>query len=444
MAARNPHIALPHFGPELLKIIFHKVGPSPKDVATLAYVCRAWRDVLHTSTWETLCLEAAPSLCDKAGFGGGTTPPGKWGWVGLYKLLTYCPGIKTSVPDHRRELKSPEDLCLFVGHIESEQQLGFLAGPSLKKDLRLKASCRKDTLFVTQPCDNPHLDKNDNVLEGFPGAARGLVKDFPASAIARKLGAAAYLKQKLGEAGDAASGVRSAGTGKERRDGGMGTTCVYCDGQLFELPAEDFFDNDWRSEREGEDYEMDDDGNDDSGYDISGYVCETGHLILGVFGCLHFAGGFDKKMDGSGEDLDIEASDVVRTLCETFESILKEDFERDGIELVAKLTPVATGDRLRLLVQELERMLSAKFDVESYSIAELRTKLELTRAVSDWFQDPLEKVRVLLREVTPEASELLMKHLVWGTPGFADVTKLVEHELGLIGKKQKRRHGRKP
>ncbi|GAQ90458.1 hypothetical protein KFL_006420040 [Klebsormidium nitens] len=363
MAAREPHIALPHLGPELLKRIFFKVGPSPKDVATLAFVCKAWRDVLHEFTWEALCLEAAPALCEKAGFGGGKTPPGKWGWRGLYKLLTYCPGIQTPVPDDRDELKSPEDLCLFVGHVEAENQLGFLAGPRLKKDLRLKAACRKDTLFVTRPCDNPHLDKTDEFSEGFPSAARGLVKDFPNSAFARKSGAAAYLNQKLGQAEGTASDVGNAGTRKERRDGGMGTTCVYCDGQLFELPPEDFFDNDWRSEREGDDYEMDEDGNDDSGYNISGYVCESGHLILGVFGCLHFAGGFVKKIDGSGEDLDIDASDAVY---------------------------------------------------------------------------------VLLREFSLEASETLMKHLVWGTPSFADVMKLVEQELRLIAQKQKKRHGRKP
>lgn len=80
-----------NLGTELLDVIFHKLGPSPMHLAALPSVCKAWRDIVQQETLRRLCLEAAPALCERMGYGASNQPPG--GWLGFFKFLRYCPGL---------------------------------------------------------------------------------------------------------------------------------------------------------------------------------------------------------------------------------------------------------------------------------------------------------------------------------------------------------------
>jgi hypothetical protein len=135
---------LSDLGPELLNAVFCQLAPSPMHLAAVSCVCKDWRNVMREETWKQLCLAAAPALCKSMGF-NERGPPG--GWLGIYKLLVYCPGLHPSdyrgVVDTVGRDDGPNGWWELLGHVQTSG-CGFQTGPAVIKDLRMREPFRKD------------------------------------------------------------------------------------------------------------------------------------------------------------------------------------------------------------------------------------------------------------------------------------------------------------
>ncbi|GAQ79200.1 F-box family protein [Klebsormidium nitens] len=139
-------------GPELLNAIFSKLSPSPIYLAALHCVCKDWRDVMQEHTYQQLCLEAAPRLCEAMGYSKISAPPG--GWAAVFQLLVYCPGLPSLLYTTARG-----EWWNQLGHVQKKTG-GFLTGNGVASALQLKEAFHKDELFVTGLCQHEGARKN--------------------------------------------------------------------------------------------------------------------------------------------------------------------------------------------------------------------------------------------------------------------------------------------
>lgn len=358
-------------GPELLNAIFTKLAPSPVYLAALSCVCKEWRNVMQEQTWKQLCLEAAPGLCKAMGYSRICIRPG--GWAAAFQLLLYCPGLPSVLYTTARG--AWWDL---LGHVEKNPS-GFQTGDGVASALQLKEAFHGDVLFVSGWCQHEGMraEEWDVDMDYFPSfkscACRGLVQNFPESAIAERSGAVKFCRAPLEE--------------QQRIQERAKDQCAYCRAPLFELQERLFFKNSYcSSEYALEDEEEEEDSDweepDEDGSAVRGHICGNGHLLLGAVGNYSELGG--KTVAGSGEGLTVETSSLLKELSETF--ALQEEFENelvfrkglDAFSVTRKLRCLARGIRDGVFAGdhgELEEGEEARFSVESKTKAEVNALL---------------------------------------------------------------------
>jgi hypothetical protein len=327
-------------GPELLSAIFCKLGPSLMHLAAVSCVCKTWRGVVQEDVWRKLCLEAAPTLCESMGWCKQSIPPG--GWLSVYKLLLYCPGLHRSSYTPvalNNEYNDTFDRGWWelIGHVQ-EWASGFQTGLLVTRDLRRREPFQKDVLFVSRLC------KHERGLRAQSCACRGFVGDFARSAIAKKSGAIAYLQADPQE--------------QQKMQEEAENLCSYCQAPLFELLEKSFFSNNFLLDRDILD-EMSSDPEDIQrtlqGFDISGDVCGNGHLVLEVYRNWERVPFLDKKsVTGSGEELHVQISGLLDGVCEAFYPVVEED----GAELLFRksLDAFSVAKKLRGMAYMIEAL----------------------------------------------------------------------------------------
>ncbi|GAQ81788.1 hypothetical protein KFL_000910080 [Klebsormidium nitens] len=343
---------------ELLGIIFHKFGPSPVHLAALPRVCKAWRTVMQEVTYQQLCLEIAPGLCEKMGCDVTSQPPG--GWLALFKLLLYCPGMQ-GLPTSYINWDGDYGSCLdLLGHVQ-EEACGFQTGPYVTRDLLLKKPFQRDCLFVTELCQHAWLDEDMRLAVC---ACRGLVQNFPVSAIARESGASKYAEASFEE--------------QQLMRGTANDPCTFCGAPVFELREDVFFDiqESFRSwwqklfDRCIPDW-----------FDVTGQVCGNGHLTFEVFGNWDEASFLDgTPMAGSGKGLQVETCELLQRVCEEL-----DPKEHDFCELTfwRDLNPYTLSQKLGRLANEIGMFVIDEEDEEG---RELVCFLRHLHTISDFVE----------------------------------------------------------
>lgn len=348
-------------GPDLLSTIFCKLGPSPVHLAAIACVCKDWRNVMQERTWKLLLLDAAPVLYQRMGYNELNGEP-LGGWLAAYKVISYCPGLLPSEYENLKEFTKgsepwpgaeyTETWCDLVGHVE-EKTSGFQTGPAVIQSLRLREPFRNDVVFVTSPCVHEHKWSEH---EPRACAFRGIIQNFPGSAIAAETGARAFLEATREE--------------QETMQEEAEDCCVYCQAPSFELSEEVFFENDYSynhpeypSSDDSDASEVDESEFGPHGFAVKGSVCGNGHLIMGGYGSRHSEIFLHEPvLEGSGEGLQLEQSELMDLLCETFSMKV----EKDGSELAFRksIDPFSASPKLRRLAVRLgpDRMVAGPGD----------------------------------------------------------------------------------
>ncbi|GAQ81790.1 hypothetical protein KFL_000910100 [Klebsormidium nitens] len=298
------------------------------------------------------------------GYGASSQPPG--GWLEVFKFLLYCPDLRR--PSDCWEASEGNVSCSdSLGHVQQEAG-GFQTGPAVAKELRLKAQFRQDPLFVTRVCEHPSEDEDEDLPLG---ACRGLVQDFPNSAIAKQSKASRYLEASPQEQ---QSMQESA---KEK--------CAFCGAPLFELSGNAFFEDNLAPCSEGvsEFLEIFRDFSSETFERITGNVCGEGHLtfVINYYGdCIEILQ--HKPMAGSGEELLVETFKVFNALVATFEDELDGD---DEIDFRKHLGAFTVSQKLQRLADETEYETSNEEDTleELRPLARLQTMPELINGIPE-------------------------------------------------------------
>jgi hypothetical protein len=216
-----------------------------------------------------------------------------------------------------------------LGHVKSPA-CGFQTVPAVVKDL-ISTPFQEDVLYVTQRCI--HHSHHASAW----CACRGLISNFEESALAERSGACSYLRAGPEE--------------KQKVQQEAKHRCMYCKAPLFELDKQFFRTNselDWGDSDFEEEESM-------LRYSVDGFVCVHGHLILQVLhenpyettACLE-----GRAMQGSGDGLEVDNSDLVQVLCERFATVTR----KDGPELRVResLDVLSASGKLRCLAERLE------------------------------------------------------------------------------------------
>lgn len=221
-------ISLADLSTDLLSDIFSRLGPTPQDLVPISLVCREWDAIMRCSTWKALCMRFAPTLCTALSYGDLDTsvPPG--GWASLYKLLLYCPGLHPALTDQLEESRTSLDKADLqkIGHLRTGCPTeGFWTGPDALRALRFRAPFCKDQVFLSSACEQDSLSRSPcrKVLaqKTWEHGCRGIVKDFPRSAIYAELFPGGDPPLKNGE--------------------DKGRPCPYCNSATFQLDEGLFF-----------------------------------------------------------------------------------------------------------------------------------------------------------------------------------------------------------
>ncbi|GAQ84709.1 hypothetical protein KFL_002020040 [Klebsormidium nitens] len=309
--------------PDCLERIFNLIGGRPRDVAPLAAVCTQLRAYAENSFWRDKCLQLASSLCEDLGYNGVNTPPS--GWLGLFKLLTYCPGLYPTLK-HAVVMDDIEwnghGWWEYLGHVQRRSaEFRWLTGEEAVASLQLQAAFAKDEFLVSELCYHSLSDDRDiePTGRGIPAkcfGARGIVKDFAESEIAKAMDV----------------GPPSQGSGKTVVPL-VDSVCPYCAKPLFKL---DVF---------------------CEGACVEGCVCAEGHLLLGVTGqepaeALGFA-----TRQGSQKGTEIGQSGAAKFMCKHLPKPDKVGTLQEGAEFLQDLDLtrlVQVAGRLTSILTPLE------------------------------------------------------------------------------------------
>ena len=272
----------------------------------------------------------------------GDAPPG--GWLSLYKLVVYCPGLHFPGFEDVLEssaLEEGDEYCWVggLGHLESTHG-GFLTGGEVQESLGLALRFAKDEICISRICYH-----RDAILAGGEEdppplyACRGIVKNFESSELGIASGAAAYLRESNAGGGCAEHGREE-------------PPCIFCGALLWALPEKCFpesyphgYDEMFRENYAGEDEDYDSDP-EPRRMMATGSICCNGHLLLGIAGAEPSLAG--RVVSNSGEDLQLAQCDTVRYFTECLEGMPELGYA-DGQHFVDSLQLdqlVITGARL--------------------------------------------------------------------------------------------------
>lgn len=351
---------------ELLNVIFHKLGPSPVHLAALPAVCKSWRSVMQEVTYQQLCLEIAPGLCEKMGYDVTSQPWG--GWLAFFKLLLYCPGMQhlpePYINDSRKRSSRLDDL----GHVQ-EEACGFQTGPAVaRKLLPRQRQFQQDCLFATGLCQHAWLDEDRNLAVC---ASRGIVQNFPNSAIAKQSAASRYADASLQE--------------QQLMRETANNHCIYCGAPIFELRKDVFFNRHDSFHRLGRDLVP---GFIPRWDDVTGQVCGNGHLTFEVFGNRPRAPFLERTpMAGSGQGTVVETCQLKKRVCKELR-LPRDDGITCELKFFQDLNPYTLSHQLKCLARAIKGFILDHEEDEELreeggsAAAKLRTMSGLIRRIA--------------------------------------------------------------
>ncbi|KAH1106183.1 hypothetical protein J1N35_009951 [Gossypium stocksii] len=143
----------------VLLLVFESIKWDLQVLCLTASVNRKLRAIAKRLLWRKLCVYRAPRMVSALVNG---SPNGRigGGWDALAKLMFFCCGCE-STRNFKLSRPSP-------GHFAGASRFSKTSGRSF-----LTKKCRADLLFVSDPCEHPVGDKEDDV-----GIYRGVFRGF--------------------------------------------------------------------------------------------------------------------------------------------------------------------------------------------------------------------------------------------------------------------------
>ncbi|GAQ89434.1 hypothetical protein KFL_005220020 [Klebsormidium nitens] len=146
-----------------------------------------------------------------------------------------------------------------------ETASGFQTGPQIIKDLGLVEQCFNEDFFVSAPCLHKQQIQHRASVGLLGMVFRGVIRHFEYSAIARRIGARAYLNTSSYE--------------QKQMQKSAEDQCTYCRAPLVRLPPALSENPICDTESLPPDGDLDYQQNEGKGVTVSGYCCLNGHLI---------------------------------------------------------------------------------------------------------------------------------------------------------------------
>lgn len=146
----------------VLVLVFESIKWDIKTICLVASVNRKLRAVAKRLLWRELCVYRAPRMMTTL-TNGGTNARIHGGWDSLVKLMFFCCGCEST-----RHFRVSRQL---PGHFTKVCRFSKTSGRSF-----LSKRCREDLLYVSDPCEHPMGDREDDI-----GIYRGVFKGFMTS-----------------------------------------------------------------------------------------------------------------------------------------------------------------------------------------------------------------------------------------------------------------------
>ncbi|PIN18177.1 hypothetical protein CDL12_09145 [Handroanthus impetiginosus] len=147
------------FNERVLVLIFESMKWDIHTLIQAASVNRKLRALANRLLWRELCLYRAPRMTSTL-TEGSSNKRIIGGWPALAKLLFFCSGCEST---RHFQVSHPSP-----GHFVKSTRFSKTSGRSF-----LTKRCREDVLYVTDPCEHPTADKQDDV-----GIYRGVFRAF--------------------------------------------------------------------------------------------------------------------------------------------------------------------------------------------------------------------------------------------------------------------------
>ncbi|KAJ7977444.1 EID1-like F-box protein, partial [Quillaja saponaria] len=143
----------------ILVLVFESIKWDLHTLCFAASVNRKLRAVAKRLLWRDMCVYRAPRMVATLSNGAQNGRIGG-GWHALAKLMFFCCGCE---PTRNFKMSQPLD-----GHFMEASRFSKTSGRSF-----LTKKCRGDLLYVSDPCEHPMSDKEDDL-----GIFRGIFKGF--------------------------------------------------------------------------------------------------------------------------------------------------------------------------------------------------------------------------------------------------------------------------
>lgn len=165
---RKPNTPTPDSGESpllnesILLLIFESVKWDIRILSLTGSLNQKLRAIAERLLWRKLCAYRAPRMVNALANGA---PNGRinGGWNALAKLMFFCCGCEST-----RNFQLNQRLS---GHFVKSSRFSKTSGRSF-----LTKKCQGDLLYVSDPCEHPLVDKNDDV-----GIFRGVFRGFTRS-----------------------------------------------------------------------------------------------------------------------------------------------------------------------------------------------------------------------------------------------------------------------
>ncbi|KAL5561637.1 hypothetical protein UlMin_031384 [Ulmus minor] len=147
------------FNERVLVLVFESINWDIHTLCVAASVNRKLRAVAKRLLWRELCMYRAPRMVATLTNGGAISRMGG-AWHTLAKLMFFCCGCEST-----RHFKVSRS---WPGHFVKTSRFSKTSGRSF-----LAKECRGDLLYVSDPCEHPMGEKEDDV-----GIFRGVFQGF--------------------------------------------------------------------------------------------------------------------------------------------------------------------------------------------------------------------------------------------------------------------------
>lgn len=159
------------FNEWILLQVFKSIKWDLQSLCAAASVNRKMRAIAKRLLWRELCIYRAPRMLADLANGAPTAPFGD-SWLFLAKLMFYCCGCEST---RNFTLSQP-----VAGHFVKTSRFSKTSGRSF-----LARVCQADLLYVSDPCEHPARDNEDD-LGVYRGVFRGFLKSRTRALLIRR------------------------------------------------------------------------------------------------------------------------------------------------------------------------------------------------------------------------------------------------------------------